>query len=406
MMKNPTVIVPKICLISTTIILLVCLAGCAQAEQAQSTRAITTSQELLLPATWTPTISPSKTMTSTPTETQTPEPTATLTATPMGMLRSLTIDDIGEIAWSPDGERIAFLSRNRLVLYQASDLSQISSTEILWKASNLNFSPDGIYVAACDSLYFKLDQHGEGHFAVWDGITGELILDELFTPPCPAQLITTGAVIFYLDKGGGFDEPIKFIHQWQIGTGVIDDLKFAHVMPHGNKLIGITSDGRYAIFHATQSQPYLGELEFFYWITTEGGGTSRLKIPATRGWSAFLASNDRQLGVPDYQRCSYIIFNIHNGIAEGSVDWCNLYPYKGLDVGSLDLSRDGRYLAVVFRGGGLTVWNIATGQMIHEVKSDDSPVYGFAFHPDSVHFAFLTKISGGYALSVWELGNE
>ena len=405
-MKNPAIIVPKVSFFSTTIIVLACLVGCAQAEQIQSARTITTSQELLLPASWTPTITPSKTMTSIPTETPTPEPTATLTPTPMGMLGSLTIDDTGEIAWSPDGERLALLSRNRLELYQVSDLSQISSTEITWEASNLNFSPDGTYIAACDSRSVKLDQHGEGHFAVWDGITGELILDELFTPPCPAQLIKTGALIFYIDEGGGFNEPIKFIHRWQIGTGVIDDLKFAHVMPHGNKLIGITSDGRYAVFHATKSQPYLGELEFFYWITREGGGTSRVKIPATRGWFAFLASNDRQLGVPDDKRCSYTLYNIQSGIAEGSVDWCDLYPYKNLDVGSLDLSRDGRYLAVVFQGGGLVIWNIATGQMIHEVKSDNPPVYGFAFHPDSVHYAVLINISGGYALSVWRLGNE
>ena len=404
-MKKPAIIVPKICFFTTTIIVLTCLVGCAQAEQAQINATTTITQDLLLlTSSWTPTVTPSPTMTSIPTETPTPEPTATLTPTPVGMLSSLTIDDPGEIAWSPDGERIALLSRNCLGLYQASDLSQISSTELKWEASNLNFSPDGTYIAACDSRYFKLDQLGEGHFAVWDGITGELILDELHTPPCPAQLITTGALIFYIDEGGGFDEPIKFIHQWQIGTGVIDDLEFAHVMPHVNKLLGITSDGRYAVFHATKSQPYLGELEFFYWITQEGGGTSRVKIPATRGWYPFLASNGRQLGVPDDHRCSYTLFNIQNGIAEGSVDWCDLQPYENLEVERVDLSRDGRYLAVEFQGGGLAIWNVVAGQIIHEVKIDHPPIYGFAFHPDSVHFAILTKISGGYALSVWELG--
>jgi WD40 repeat protein len=406
MMKNQAIMVPKICFFSITIIVLACLAGCTQAEQAQSIKAVTASQELLLPAPWTPTVAPSKTMASTPTETPTPEPTATLTPTPMGMLSRLTIDDAGEIAWSPDGERIALLSRNRLNMYQASDLSQISSTEIAWEASNLNFSPDGMYLAACDSRYVKLDQLDEGHFAVWDGITGELILDELFTPPCPAQLITTGALIFYIDEGGGFNEPMKFIHQWQIGIGFVEDLKFAHVMPHGNKLIGITSDGTYAVFHATQSQPYLGELEFFYWITREGGGTSRVKIPATRGWRAFLASNDRQLGVQDDRRCSYTLSNIQSGIAEGSVDWCDLRPYKDLGVESVDLSQDGRYLAVVFQGGRLTIWNVATGQMIHEVKSDSPPVYGFAFHPDGIQYAILTNEWDVNSLSIWELSNE
>ena len=395
---------PKICYVATAIIALTCLAGCAQSEQAQIEATATAAQELSMPPSWTPTIKPSSTMTSTPTETPTPEPTPTPTPTPIGMLRSLSVDDAQEIAWSPDGERIALLSRMRLEVYRASDLSQIFSTKIMWGASDLNFSLDGKYLAACDSRYAKLNELSEGHFAVWDSLTGEFLLDELLTPPCPAQFIKTGTLIFYTDKGGGFNEPNKFIRQWQIGTGIVDDLKFAHVMPHGNKLIGITRDGRYAVFHATKSQPYLGELEFFYWITREGGGTSRVKIPATRGWSAFLASNDRHLGVPDSQVCSYTIFNIQNGIAEGSVDWCNLDSYKGLDVGSVDLSRDGRFLAVIFQGGGLTVWNTATGQIIHEVKSDNYPVYRFAFHPDSVHYALLTRISGKYSLSIWELG--
>jgi WD40 repeat protein len=405
-MKNSSTAIPKVCLFSMTIIVFAFLAGCNQVEPSQITVTITPSQESLLPEPWTPTVAPSITTTSTPTETPTPQPTATFTPTPIGMLTSSRIENNGEIAWSPDGERIALLSQHRLELYQASDLSQISSTDIEWAASNLNFSPDGTYIAACDSRFVDLEQMGEGHFAVWDGRTGGPILDEIFTPPCPAQLMKTGAVIFYVDWGGGFDEPIKLIHQWQLGIGVIKDLRFAHIMPHGNKLIGITSDERYAVFHATQSQPYLGELEFFYWIAPQGGGNSRVKIPATRDWHAFLASNDRQLAVPNSQRCSYTVFNIHNGLVEGSVDWCNLYPYKDQHVVDLDFTRDGKYLAVMFQERRLAIWNIATGEMIHEVKGGETLVYGFAFHPNHTHYAVLTHDLGGYALSVWELGND
>ena len=128
-----------------------------------------------------------------------------------------------------------------------------------------------------------------------------------------------------------------------------------------------------------------------------------MKIPGYISVSAFLASNDRQLVVTENRGCTFALYNIQSGIAEGRVDWCDPQSSDRQGIEMVDVSRDGRLMAVVFQGGRLMIWNVTTGQVILEVTIANAPLSDFSFHPDSVHYALLTRVSGRYSLTVWEL---
>lgn len=409
-MKKPAIIVPKICFVATTIIALTCLVGCAQAEQAQINATTTITQDISMPPSWTPTVTPSPTMTSRPTEIPTPEPTATLTPTPVGMLSSLSIDDAQEIAWSPDGERIALLSGKSMSLYHASDLSLIFKNEVLWTPTHLNFSHDGNFLAACEARTGNDTQIREGHFAVWDGQTGTQVLVEQLNPSCPAQFLESGVIIFYEREGkrdwyvlGADDYRLQtWISQWQIETGLAPDLEFDLRSLHTNRLVGVTSDGRLAAFWEIELQLHQ-EAEYFYWIVREGRGSRGFKIPATHHDEAYLTPDDRHLVTSDYRRCSYSFFNLHNGVLDKTVDWCELEEYADLETEKIEISPDGSLMTVEFQGGRLAIWDVSSSVIIHEVTNPNPPLLDFAFHPNNTNYALLTRIPDGYSLSVWEL---
>jgi WD40 repeat protein len=392
-------------------IALTCLVGCTQAEQAQMEATASVAQELSLPPSLTPTIRSSGTATLMPTETPTPE--STPTQTPIGLLLELHIENGQEIVWSPDSERIALLSRRSMELYNASDLTLIFKSELGWIPSNLNFSHDGSYLAACESATATSPQLDGRHFAVWDGYSGDLILEEIVQfPACPARFLISGLLIFYERQGdrdwyqlGEDDHRLyTWITQFNIQTGVVPDLEFDLRSLDSNHLVDVTADGGLAVFWIrlpSRQDPH--DSEYFYWIVREGRGGEGFVIPATQHDEAYLTLDDRHLVTTDYQRCSYSFFNLHTGLIEQTVDWCEFGEYAGLGIARVEISPDGSLMTVEYQGGRIVIWDVLSSEIIHEATNPNPPLRDFAFHPNNTNYALLTRIPDGYSLTVWEL---
>jgi hypothetical protein len=140
--NNPEALICKIRYAVVASIALTCLIGCTQVLQAPIEATASVAQELSLVPSSTPANKPPRTATLMSTETPTPE--STPTPTPIGLLLELHLENGQEIAWSPDSERIALLSRRGMELYNSSDLTLISKSELGWIPSNINFSHDGL----------------------------------------------------------------------------------------------------------------------------------------------------------------------------------------------------------------------------------------------------------------------
>jgi len=233
-------------------------------------------------------------------------------------------------------------------LYNASDLTLISKSELGWIPSNINFSHDGGHLAACEPASGTSSQLDGRHFAVWDGYTGDLIFEEIVQfPACPAQFLESGFLIFYEKRGerdwyqfGEDDQKLyTWISQWDIETGPANNLEFDLRSLDANHLVGVTSDGRQAAFWIRT--PVGLDAEYFYWIVREGRGSGGYVIPATMHDEAYLTSDDRHLVTTDYHRCSYSFFNLDNRLLEHTVDWCEFDSYTGFCCEKIEICPEG-----------------------------------------------------------------
>ncbi len=274
------------------------------------------------------------------------------------------------LAFSPDGKQLAAgVGANALKIWDSA-----SGRELLVKhlqrssVVSLAFSPDGerVAVAGMPREVQILDAHTADALTTYSGDIG--IRGRLTFSPMGDRLASAGS--------GGIElwdtESGQLIRTFKGHVGRVTDIAFS---PDGTFLASAGLDGCVKVWDAKsdpESIPLSGPLARLFVVLSPGGRTALTCL----GESTIQLWNTTT-GKPLFEPLKLE----HNQV-------------------SFDFTADGNRLALTDQGKNVTIWDVATGKIVHTFKHDGPPHGRAALSPDGKWFA-CSGPEGG--LQVWDV---
>jgi WD40 repeat protein len=297
--------------------------------------------------------------------------------------------EIGDIAWSPDGRKIAAGGQ----LHHALMIWDASTGALLRKLdrehggiSAVAWSRDGRYVAA--GRWFT--EVARGHFAIhiWDGETGQRLHSLLGPLPLGqgANNVGSRALTFSPDGtllAAGHRGAVS-IHE--VKSGRLVSVSRSHVST--GKAVAFSPDGKHI---ATSGEFQRSPIEVFD-VATGDHVRSLVGDPESPFTLAY-RPDGREIATADSKRPIIIVWDVGGG-RPARVLTGHTHP-----IYALAYSLDGELLASASPGGGVIVWDAGTGARMLALPSPTDLTGSIAFSPDARYLAAPVERQ----IRIWDL---
>jgi WD40 repeat protein len=265
-----------------------------------------------------------------------------------------------DVAFSPDGERIAAFAPNTgIIIWEVDSEEQVLEIpEVTDLASSIAFSPDGKFLAGGSS---------DLGTAIWDVKTGEEIL--FFPESAPI----THVAFSKDDRTMATSAKNGIVSLWDMETRALRLKIFGQST--GFNFLALSSDGeKVAVGNDRQSTSI--------WDVSPSGGGEVLTIAAHEGKAhdaiydpagKRIASTGEDGGLRVWDAATGEL--LHSLPAQR--DWVHFPAF----------SPDGKSLAAANQGGDLTIWDVNSGREITTMINDGPALTAVTFSPDGSRLA-------------------
>jgi len=354
------------------------LLGCAPVNT-ETLPVATTSPHTFTPQP-TRTLTPSYTPTPKPAATATPIPSPTASLTPKasptiaGLLNRVPIARPFELAWSPDGQRLAVTTARGLYLFDADTLAQRWFSPTDPGLQQVAFRQDSLKLTTSDA---------SGAIQVWNVLTGQLALQAtaVFLDPANELVFRPDGRVL---ASASFN---KGTYIWDSATGEItqtlpDEYGFTKVAfaPDGEPIALSDVLGNislWGIASYTPLQTFQGHTEWLFDLAFDPNG----RLLASGSMDGTVRLWDTTTGAPLH----VLIWNSEP----------RKYASSQMNV---VFSPDGQRLAAGSDDGMIRVWEVATGELHQTISAHTKTVVSVAFSPDGKQ---LASIGDDDVLKLW-----
>jgi WD40 repeat protein len=255
------------------------------------------------------------------------------------------------------------------VNFTGADFSHCVFTESLGNTLAATFSPDGQFMATCDT---------DCRVRIWQVQTGELVLI------CQGHTNWVRFVVFSPDgqilASGGADNTVKL---WNVRDGICIKTLMGH--EHEVFSVAFSPDGK---FLASGS----GDRTIKLWDVWNG--TCLKTLTGHTDWVRSVAfSSNRQTLASGSADHTVKLWDIHDGSCVQT-----LTEHTGW-VRSVAFSPDGQILATGSGDRTIKLWDISTGKCLATYTGHQNSVYSVAFSPQA---DILVSGSGDYTAKLWD----
>jgi len=293
---------------------------------------------------------------------------------------------IREIKFSPDGERLASVGKDRtLKIWDASSgqlLNSVQATNA--DITSVTYSPSGDYIATTDhDLTAKLwDSQTLTQITSFEGHDSSLLA--LAFSPDGERLVTSSNSyvenLFVWDIASGQ----KIAELGQHGLQVAAPIRFD---PDNNWIAAATTDGEVIVWDA---KTYDEILRF----GTEG--SLYVGLAVSPDGRQIAASHSTYLSEEGYVS----IWDLSDFPRVEELD--TFYAHADLILG-LEFSPDGKLLATGSLDGTTRIWDASTGQELQQLAGHTDGVMDIAFHPSGEH---LASASMDGTIRIWNISQS
>ena len=285
--------------------------------------------------------------------------------------------EVGAIAWSPDGERIAAGGQlhRALIIWDARTGARLHTLDKEdGSITSVRWSGDGRYLAA--GRMFTAATRSHVAINVWDAQTGHRVHGFLGPDPSrpEANDVRSGALAFSPDSTLLAAGHLGALSIHELATGRRLSTARGHVSL--GKVAAFTPDSRLVVTSGPGQGPVVqlfdatsgGLVRFF-----QGGDQSPFAL-ALRPDGIEVASAGFQ--VPDIS-----VWDMESGRIVRTLTG-HTWPIRALEY-----SRDGRLLASAAPGGGVIVWDARTGSQLSMLPKPTEYIDCISFSPDGRYLA-------------------
>lgn len=283
---------------------------------------------------------------------------------------------IGDIAWSPDGEKIAAggLLHNALMIWDANTGALVRRLDREHGSiSSVAWSPDGRYVAA--GRWFTEVSLGHVALNVWDASTGRRL--HALVGPLPlgqgANNVPSRSLAFSPDS-----RLLAAGHRGAISIHDVETGQLKQIL-RGHRAVGIVLAFGHSRMLATGGPDRVAPVQTF---DVETGASLRAFAGDRETPFAIAYRPDgRVVATADFQRPVVTLWDAQVGNPTRDL------PGHTAPIRALAYSPDGRFLASAAPGGGVIVWNAHSGERVTSLPNAKDLVYAIAFSPDARYLA-------------------
>jgi len=285
--------------------------------------------------------------------------------------------EIGAIAWSPDGERIAAGGplHRAMIIWDARtgarlhmlDKEDGSITSVRW-------SDDGRFLAA--GRMFTAATRSHVAINVWDAQTGRRIHGLLGPDPSrpEANDVSTGALAFSPDNTRLAAGHLGSVSVHEVATGRRLSVAAGHAAR--GKVAAFFENSQHVVTSGPGPGPVIQVLDAISGSVVRsftGGDLSPLAL-AVRPDGLELAS-------AGFRQTEINVWDVESGQITRTLIG-HTWPIRALEY-----SRDGRFLASAAPGGGVIVWDAKTGARLSSLPNPSEYIDCLSFSPDGRYLA-------------------
>lgn len=299
--------------------------------------------------------------------------------------------EIGAIAWSPDGERIAAGGQlhRALIIWDARSGARLHTLDKEdGSITSVRWSGDGRYLAA--GRMFTAATRSHVAINVWDARTGRRVHGFLGPDPArpEANDVSSGALAFSPDSTLLAAGHLGAVSIHELVTGKRLSIARGHVST--GKVIGFSADSRLVVTSGPGPGPVIQ-------IFDARSGTL-LRSFAGGDQSPFALAvrpDDLEIASASYKDREISVWDAKSGRIVRTLTG-HTWPIRALEY-----SRDGRFLASAAPGGGVMVWDARTGAPLSSLPNPSEYVDCVAFSPDARYLAAPFERT----VRIWDISN-
>ena len=308
---------------------------------------------------------------------------------PEGAIARLGKGGINQVAYSPDGRRLAVAGIAGILLYDTRTYQEVSFLTDTGHGSvgySVSFSPDGKTLASADLTSISL----------WSVETGQR-LRTLTSPDLEATYVAFSPDGKTLASNG------RGIHLWDVDTGNLlhtllrKRLRVTQVIRFANSYqVVFSPDGK--TLASTTIYPYDPDLLQLWDVET---GELLHTLEHENFFTDVAFSPDGKMIASASGEGTLRFWNVETG------QRLRTFTEHGYDIKSIAFSPDGQTLAIGSNytmqgddGGDLTLWDLDTGTLLHTLVGHSYYIIDVAFSPDG---KTLTSAGGEGTLRFWNV---
>jgi WD40 repeat protein len=297
--------------------------------------------------------------------------------------------EVGAIAWSPDGSKVAAGGQlhRALMIWDARTgalLHNLNRED--GSISAVAWSPDGKYVAA--GRWFTRIYRSHVAINVWDGETGQRLhgLQGPLSDWEGANDVPQRALAFSPDSttlAAGHRQAIS-LHDVRTGR------RLATIQGQGaiGRVVVFSPDGAQILTSGVRRDSPIEVFE-----TTSGGHKRSLGSDPERPSSLAYRVDGQEIATADGRRPIITLLDARTGQVT------RILTGHSQPVSCVTYSRDGRLLASAAPGGGVIVWAARSGERLMTLPSPSELADSIAFSPDGRSLA----VPVGKQVRLWDL---
>lgn len=299
--------------------------------------------------------------------------------------------EIGAIAWSPDGERIAAGGQlhRALIIWDARSGARLHTLDKEdGSITSVRWSGDGRYLAA--GRMFTAATRSHVAINVWDAQTGRRVHGFLGPDPArpEANDVRSGALAFSPDSTLLAAGHLGAVSIHEVVTGRRLPIVRGHVSV--GMVVGFSSDSRFMVTSGPGPGPVIQTFD------TMSGSLVRAVTGGDQTPFALAVRPDGlEISSASYKHPEISVWDAESGRIVRTLTG-HTWPIRALEY-----SRDGRFLASAAPGGGVIVWDAKTGSRLSSLPNPSEYIDCVAFSPDARYLAAPFERT----VRVWDISN-
>lgn len=299
--------------------------------------------------------------------------------------------EIGAIAWSPDGERIAAggqLHRALIVWDARTGARLLTLDKEDGSVTSVRWSDDGRYLAA--GRMFTAATRSHVAINVWDARTGRRIHG--FQGPDPAKPeandVRSGALAFSPDSTLLAAGHLGAVSIHEVANGRKLSTAKGHVSV--GMVVGFSSDSRLVLTSGPGPGPVVQMFD-----ARSGSPVRSFTGGDQTPFSLAVRPDGLEIASADFRHTEISVWDTESGRIVRTLTG-HAWPTRALEY-----SRDGRFLASAAPGGGVIVWDAKTGARLSSLPSPSEYIDCISFSPDGRYLAAPYERT----VRVWDISN-